>query len=92
MEQQSKLYRMQSVQQAGTYDPVEGAVKAYRVNFVTASGITDYVTIPFSEYTPEKVQELVQAAALLHEKVLSIEGPNMVNGQPVGTHPWSQTG
>lgn len=92
METQTKLYRMKSVQPATDLDEVGGLVRAFRVNFVTASGVSDYVTIPETEYTPENVAKVVQDKALLHEKVVSIEGPIMVNGQPMNPHPWSETG
>lgn len=92
MEQPKPLYRLQSVQPASSYSPVDGAIKAYRVNYVTASGVTDYVTIPESEYSADKVQELVQAASLLHEHILSIEGPATMPGQVAPPHPWNKTG
>lgn len=89
MEQPKPLYEMQSVQPASTYDPTQGAIKAFRVDFITASGVRDYVTIPETEYNLEHIMEVVQAVAQKHENVVAAKGQPHIPGQAT-THPWSQ--
>lgn len=64
-----------SVIDSVTYDPARGSVRAKQIAYRLFDGTVSHVDIPLNEYSAEKVQEVIHAAAVRHAQVMQLQGP-----------------
>ena len=63
-------YQITSIERTTFLNERANPVDGYRVTFVLASGIVDYVDVPKSRYSDETVKAMIEESMKRHQAVL----------------------
>lgn len=78
------LWTITSISDATRFDPAAGIQQVKRIEFRTMDGARSFVDVAVKDFTPDKVNDAVHAAAVNLIQVMALQGPTVPPQQQSG--------